>query len=55
MVNASHKLDLITSMPFVYTACRYYRLNSLMKSLNWCRCSGFAAQLIPRTLNMIYC
>ncbi|VDP20958.1 unnamed protein product [Schistosoma margrebowiei] len=55
MVNASYKLDLITSLPFVYTACRYYRLNSLMRSLNWCCSSGFAAQLILRTINMAYC
>jgi len=26
-VSASHKLALITSLPFVHTARRYYRLN----------------------------
>ena len=32
-VSASHKLALITSLPFVHTARRYYRLNVLVKSL----------------------
>jgi hypothetical protein len=27
-VNVSHKLALITSLPFVHTAGRYYRLNA---------------------------
>jgi hypothetical protein len=31
-VNASHKLALITSLPFVHTARRYYRLNDLVRS-----------------------
>ena len=29
-VSASHKLALITSLPFVHTARRYYRLNGLV-------------------------
>ena len=29
LVNASHQLALITSLPFVHTARRYYRLNGL--------------------------
>ena len=33
-VSASHKLALITSLPFVHTARRYYRLNSLVRSLD---------------------
>lgn len=32
LVNASHKLALITSLPFVHTARRYYRLNGLARS-----------------------
>ncbi|KAJ8897364.1 hypothetical protein PR048_002710 [Dryococelus australis] len=32
LVNASHKPPLITSLPFVYTARRYYRLNDLVES-----------------------
>lgn len=34
-VSASHKLVLITSLPFVHTARRYYRLNDLVRSLDW--------------------
>ncbi len=34
-VSASHKLALITSLPFVHTARRYYRLNDLVRSLDW--------------------
>jgi hypothetical protein len=31
-VNAGHKLALITSLPFVHTARRYYRLDDLVRS-----------------------
>ena len=31
LVSASHQLALITSLPFVHTARRYYRLNGLVK------------------------
>ena len=31
-VSASHQLVLITSLPFVHTARRYYRLNGLVRS-----------------------
>ena len=34
-VSASHKLALITSLPFVHTARRYYRLNGLVRSQDW--------------------
>ncbi len=37
LVNASHQLALITSLPFVHTARRYYRLNGLVKSSDWRR------------------
>ena len=33
-VSASHKLALITSLPFVHTARRYYRLNGLVSLLD---------------------
>ena len=39
LVSASHQLALITSLPFVHTARRYYRLNGLVRSLDW----GFLA------------
>ena len=34
LVNASHQLALITSLPFVHTARRSYRLNDSVKSLD---------------------
>ncbi len=34
LVNASHQLALITSLPFVHTARRYYRLNVLVRLLD---------------------
>ena len=34
-VSASHKLALITSLPFVHTARRYYRLNDLVRFSDW--------------------
>ena len=30
LVSVSHQLALNTSLPFVHTACRYYRLNGLV-------------------------
>ena len=38
-VGASHKLASITSLPFVHTARRYYRLNVLVRSTD-CLPSG---------------
>ena len=35
LVSASHQLALITSLPFVHTARRYYRLNGLVRSSDW--------------------
>ena len=34
LVSASQQLALITSLPFVHTARRYYRLNELVRSLD---------------------
>ena len=34
-VSASHKLALITSLPFVHTARRYYRLDGLVRPSDW--------------------
>ena len=34
-VSASHQLALITSLPFVHTARRYYRLNDLVRPPDW--------------------
>gem|GEM_PF-1234917 len=38
LVSASHQLALITSLPFVHTARRYYRLNGLVRPWD----SGFS-------------
>ena len=39
-VSASHKLALITSLPFVHTARRYYRLSGLVRPSDWSRYGG---------------
>ena len=35
LVSVSHQLTLITSLPFVHTARRSYRLDVLVKSSDW--------------------
>ena len=35
LVSVSHQLALITSLPFVHTARRYYRLNGLVNPSDW--------------------
>ena len=40
LVSVSHQLALITSLPFVHTARRYYRLNGLVRSLDWLSVAG---------------
>ncbi|KWX87211.1 hypothetical protein AMQ83_14455, partial [Paenibacillus riograndensis] len=35
LVSASHQLALITSLPFVHTARRYYRLNGSVRPWVW--------------------
>ena len=35
LVSVSHQLALITSLPFVHTARRYYRLNGLVRLSDW--------------------
>ena len=37
LVSASHQLALITSLPFVHTARRYYRLNGSVRLPDWPR------------------
>ena len=36
LVSTSHQLALITSLLFVQTTRRYYRLNGLVRSSDWC-------------------
>lgn len=40
LVSASHQLALNTSLPFVHTARRYYRLNGLVRPLDWLVSAG---------------
>ena len=40
LVSASHQLALITSLPFVHTARRYYRLNGLVRPSDWTLAAG---------------
>ena len=40
LVSTSHQLVLITSLPFVHTARRYYRLNGSVRLSDWPRESG---------------
>ncbi len=40
LVSASHQLALITSLPFVHTARRYYRLNGSVRPLDRLREAG---------------
>ena len=51
LVSASHQLALITSLPFVHTARRYYRLNGLMRRSDW-RCRSW--QRLWRTAEMFF-
>ena len=38
LVGASQQLVLITSLPFVHTARRSYRLSGPVNNLDWCVC-----------------
>ena len=40
LVSASHQLALTTSLPFVHTARRYYRLNGSVRPSDWSRNVG---------------
>ena len=53
LVNASHKLELITSLPFVHTARRYYRLEDSVKYLDWVR-DGVKAVLVSGKIIKLY-
>ena len=40
LVSAVHQIALITSLPFVHTARRYYRLNGLVRPSDWRMAAG---------------
>ena len=46
LVNASHQLALITSLPFVHTARRYYRLNDLVSLMDYRLGLGFLSGVL---------
>jgi hypothetical protein len=45
LVNASHQLALITSLPFVHTARRTYRLNDPVRFSDWGNAAGSPAAM----------
>ena len=40
LVSVIHQIALITSLPFVHTARRYYRLNGLVRPPDWLKEGG---------------
>ena len=53
LVSASHQLALITSLPFVHTARRYYRLNGLVRPLDRLRLAGNGLPLSRSWSNLV--
>ena len=49
LVNASHQLALITSLPFVHTALRTYRLNGPMNTLDFSNVGLNGLMIIERS------
>ena len=52
-VSASHKLVLTTSLPFVHTARRYYRLNDLVRTSDWDRCDFRVASVFRKDVQTV--
>ncbi len=53
LVSASHQLVLITSLPFVHTARRSYRLNDPVKTSDSCLLLGNQWVVVGSCLNLI--
>ena len=53
LVSASHQLALITSLPFVHTARRSYRLNGPVKRSDRCLWTGNRLLVVGSSLNLI--
>jgi hypothetical protein len=53
LVSASHQLALITSLPFVHTARRYYRLNGLVRPPDWLIGPGNRTNLLKSWSNLV--
>ena len=52
LVIASHQLALITSLPFVHTARRYYRLDGLVRSSDWSRCGFWSRRSAEKNVEL---
>ena len=48
LVSVIHQIALITSLPFVHTARRYYRLNGLVRSSDWHN-RGLTEVMVPKS------
>src|SRR3954451_3525266 len=53
LVSARHQLALITSLPFVHTARRYYRLNGLVRPPDWRFVAGNGRDLLKSWSNLV--
>lgn len=53
LVSVSHQLALITSLPFVHTARRYYRLNGLVRPPDRQPVSGNGNELLKSWSNLV--
>ena len=53
LVSASHQLALITSLPFVHTARRTYRLNGPVKLLDRGTARPCGGRVVKSQLNLI--
>src|ERR1700735_2237032 len=53
LVSTSHQLVLITSLPFVHTARRYYRLNGLVRPPDWLWGVGDDTPLLRSWSNLV--
>ena len=54
LVSVSHQLALITSLPFVHTARRYYRLNILVRSSEVIATTLCVAVVLPKLTELVY-
>ena len=53
LVSVSHQLALITSLTFVHTARRYYRLNGLVRPSDWRVIDGNVFDLLKSWSNLV--
>ncbi len=53
LVSTSHQLVLITSLPFVHTARRYYRLNGLVRPSDRCSETGNSFRSLRSWSNLV--